>query len=176
MPEGTKSGGGDHLCSLEMQLWGIVYTVALRWNALVLFQWKRMRVPKREDCIINFFVPKDATHRYEICTFIEGHLKKMRREPEEDEKHGFFPGAQAFIYCTTYTFDGASPEIPAETSTEMFKGWVQKIMMDIGTPKRQSRIVGRARQRLLDDPEFAEKLLRSMLPSSLEELMEGDDD
>ena len=72
--------GNDHLCSFEMQLWGIVHTVLLEWNTLVIFQWHRMHVPEGRDGVVNFFVPKDSTRRYEICEFIEGHLKRLRRE------------------------------------------------------------------------------------------------
>ena len=167
--------GNDHLCSFEMQLWGIVYTVALEWGTMVIFQWKMMHVPNKVDGLVNFFVPKDATHRYEICEFIEGHLKRLRREATEDEKYGYFPGMQATIYCTIFTFNGVHPEMRAGASDAMIKEWTKGVRLDLGAPKRRERVKLQAMERLNADPEFAEKLLGSMLPSRLEKLMSGEE-
>jgi hypothetical protein len=79
---------------------------------------------------------------------------------------------EAKIHCTVYTFSGANPERPAGSSDAMVKEWTKSLMLDLGTPKRKERIMLLAMEKLNASPEFAEKLLDSMLPSRLEKLME----
>ena len=173
----VREDGDSHLCSFEMQLWGIVHTVALEWKTLVIFKWRRFNVPERTDEWIDFFVPKDAVHRYEICEFIEGHLKKLRREPSYHEKYDHhWPGSHATLHCTLYTFRGAKPEIPADVADGMAKEWIKDIMLDLGTPRRRTRILDKAQERAEQDPEFVTKLLASVSPSRLERLLKGEDD
>jgi hypothetical protein len=179
MPDDDKvrDNGDSALCSFEMRLWGIVHTVALEWKTLVIFRWDRYHVPERRDEFIKFFVPKDAVHRYEICEFIEGHLKELRREPKELEDHDhYWPGCHASIRCTLYTFRGVNPAIPAEASEAMAKSWMKDIMLDLGTPKRRARILDNAQERAEKDPEFVTKLLTSVSPTRLERLMKEEDD
>ncbi len=154
--------GDDHLCVFELQLWGIVYTVITEWQTLVIFQWKRMHVPWKLPGVVTFFVPTDATFRYEICEFIQGHLDRMARDSSED-----YPGLMIQIL----TFKGVHPELPAGTSDAMLRTMIKDFLKDMGTPTRRLRIKEQARIKIKDDPKFLEKILDSMLPSKLEKLL-----
>jgi len=172
-----REDGNRHLCGVEMKLWGMVYTVALEWQTMIMFRWTRMNYPKRQDALIEFFVPKDSVYRYEIINFLKGHLdyeeRSARKAVEADDS--YFPGTNCEITAYVYTFNGLVPELPREVSEAMSSGFVKEMMIDLGTPKRKERAVENVLDRAKEDPEFINKLIGSMRTSQLEKLLECND-
>lgn len=175
-----RDDGNEHLCGLDMHLWGMVYTVALQWQTQIMFKWDGMNCHKRRDEFIRFFVPKDSVHRYEIIEFLKGHLDKMQRDPRTykfsdkssgKEEESYFPGCRCEIHTTVYTFSGVHPQFPVEVSEKMCEGFVQQVMLVMGTPKRKERAIARAQERLKNDPDFAAVLLNSVGTIRLEEAL-----
>jgi len=108
-----KPEGDDYLCGLELKLWSLVQEILFRWNTLVIFRWDRLDARYQTPGMIRFFVPHDATHRYEIVKFLDYELEREKLKAGMD-----LPGRNVEI-CDTMTFGGIEPYLPRDKSEAM---------------------------------------------------------
>lgn len=92
---------GDHFLSGNDRLiWSIHQDVLFRWGVYCIFKHTRINVPKGQAEMIEFFVPRDTTFRYEIIKHLEHELGALASDPIPAEDSGFehgWPGTKVMV-------------------------------------------------------------------------------
>ena len=96
----VQPAGDAHLSSRDMQLWGIVQHVLLKWGTQVIFKQQTYIVPVNmggpRRGYVDFFVPVDSPHCLEIVEFLEEELEDLRTE-DHDFRGTLMPGTEVRI-------------------------------------------------------------------------------
>ncbi len=118
--------GDSYYSAFEAKIWSLQQEVLFRWHTLVFYKYEMWNVPQRKNGRIMFFVPADATHRFEIVKFLEHELEKERREgrwiPEWEE---YWPGMDVDIHTSVEAFRGLDPYLERDQAEKMAKEWIE---------------------------------------------------
>ena len=132
--------GDDYLCPFELHMWSLVQAVLFRWNTFVIFKWQSMNCPEQKKGLIQFFVPRDCTHRYEIEKFLNYELEKEKQEPTDlgfADGSGKRPG-QDVLVSSVMPFSGIQFHVDRDIIEKMVKGLTMKIINDLKQVKKKS--------------------------------------
>lgn len=134
MSKNHEYTGDDFLSSVDLQPWRLVQEVLMRWSTLIIFTHQRTHVPKGIPTYFMFFVPKNATFRYEIVKFLEYETESWKQDvipcKPEDKESGVdydWPGTKVSVDVTT--FRGVDPHLDRDVRDKMIQEALKDIKM-----------------------------------------------
>jgi hypothetical protein len=128
--------GDDMIASIDLQIWSVIREILLRWNTLVIFRWFRYSVPDQSPGLVQFFVPGDSRHRYEIEKFIMEELgETLNREPHDmgfSDGSGKFPGTKMeVVRVGVSAYSGMNPHVDRAVVEKMAREMTTRFISEI---------------------------------------------
>jgi len=124
----TEECGDNYLSSHDRKLWNLVQHVLLKWHTLVIYKWKMWNATIGQRGILQFFVPKDCTHRYEIVDFLKYELEKEETE-DVKFKDQLIPGVD--VEVNVHTFSGLSGYVERDVMEEMSREFLAHMKTEL---------------------------------------------
>ena len=110
--------GDNCLSSVDRQLWAIHQDVLFRWATYCIFKHQHINVPEYKAEHIEFFVPRDATFRYEIEAHLKHELGSFESKPTPaDGGMPAWPGTKVTVRIMP--FKGIDFHVPRDVVEKM---------------------------------------------------------
>lgn len=133
----SRFSGESNLSGLDVKLWKIVQHVLMTWSTLVIFKYWSRDVRTGERGLIEFFVPGDATHRYEIEEFLKTELADEASEDYAASKNiPEHPGTEVKIHLIIESFRGLEPYIAEAESRKWATEYTKQLMQVLTGEKK----------------------------------------
>lgn len=124
-----------HLSGIDRKLWRLQQDILFKWATFCVFKYRTYNCVNQTRGLIQFFVPADASHRYEIVEYLESELERERQEPIELPDLDYkCPGTE--IKVLVHTFSGITPYIDRDAVDELAAQAYQYL---VAVVKRQAR-------------------------------------
>lgn len=149
----AKNDGNEHLYPLDMHLWRLQQDVLMEWGTFCIFTHQKYNENMQERGSIRFFVPVDASHRYEIVKYLEAELKKLRQEAVTIGAHDYDHLIDG-MDLTVHTFMGLAPYMDEKTVDALATQAYQYLM---ALAKRKAR-----EQHVNEDPNILQPIYAAL--------------
>ena len=125
----SKADGDNAVSGRDRRIWSVIRESLIRWNTLIYHKSYPPNITAKIPEFHMFFIPVDATYRYEITQFIEKELSDLRREPVDMGMTDgtVFPGSSMTIYAITENEPHVDAEVLKKYCKSLMTDWLQKI-------------------------------------------------
>lgn len=132
-----SSNGDDMLNSNTKRCWELHQHVLWTWGTYCLFKHSRIDVPRGFPERIEFMVPRDSTHRYEIEEFLKHELDGMKTDPipAEGADDVRWPGTE--VQVLVVPFSGVQPYCDRDTANRIAQEGVKQFRQMMANWKRK---------------------------------------
>lgn len=106
--------GDQHLATRDHKIYNLIYHILLKWNTLCYTKWRMFDCQNQVPGLVQVFVPRDSTNRYEIVKFL---LSELEHDVYPSYNDGSFrnPGTRVQVLL----FDGPTGYLEREVTEKL---------------------------------------------------------